>query len=219
MKTGYLLASAVLLSAAPASAAITWTDWTQSGSGTVVGNAGSVGVIYTGSYGFAQTNGGTDYWHSTYSSSWDGTIAAPTGSDIIGLSGAGTKTISFTSAVSDVYLALMSWNGQTSVTFDKNFTQEGWVRGCGYWGCGLLTNVTSNSFTSVGEAHGILKFAGPITSLTFSDSNDEYWHGIQVGIGASGAVPEPSTWALLILGFGVVGAAMRRRAKAAISFA
>lgn len=32
------------------------------------------------------------------------------------------------------------------------------------------------------------------------------------------AIPEPSTWALLILGFGVAGASMRRR-KAAIAFA
>ena len=32
---------------------------------------------------------------------------------------------------------------------------------------------------------------------------------------ASGAVPEPSTWALLILGFGAVGGAMRRRTRSA----
>ncbi|MCG2841912.1 PEPxxWA-CTERM sorting domain-containing protein [Sandaracinobacter sp. RS1-74] len=30
---------------------------------------------------------------------------------------------------------------------------------------------------------------------------------------AAGAVPEPATWAMLILGFGMVGAAMRRRAS------
>jgi hypothetical protein len=29
----------------------------------------------------------------------------------------------------------------------------------------------------------------------------------------SGAVPEPSTWAMMLLGFGAIGAAMRRRAK------
>ena len=42
---------------------------------------------------------------------------------------------------------------------------------------------------------------------------------------ATGAVPEPSTWALLILGFGAVGGAMRRRTavatrtRAALNFA
>ncbi len=221
MTMKHIVAGIAAIIAAPqaASAAITWTDWTQAGGNTVVGNAGSVGVIYTGSYGFAQTSGGTDYWNTSAYSTWDGTIAPPPTSDIIALNGAGSKTISFTSAVQDVYLALTSWNGQSNVTFDKSFTQEGWVRGCGYWGCGLLTNVTSNSFTSTGESHGILKFAGPITSLTFSDSNDEYWHGIQVGIGASGAVPEPSAWALLILGFGAVGAALRRRSRASLAYA
>jgi len=35
---------------------------------------------------------------------------------------------------------------------------------------------------------------------------------------ASGAVPEPATWAMMIAGMGVVGASMRRR-KVAVSFA
>jgi hypothetical protein len=36
---------------------------------------------------------------------------------------------------------------------------------------------------------------------------------------AGGAVPEPSTWAMLIGGFAMVGAAMRRRAKSVLTFA
>lgn len=34
-----------------------------------------------------------------------------------------------------------------------------------------------------------------------------------------GAVPEPSTWALMILGFGAIGAAMRRRSAVKVKFA
>jgi hypothetical protein len=34
-------------------------------------------------------------------------------------------------------------------------------------------------------------------------------------INASGAVPEPATWAMMLLGFGLVGGAMRRRKSAA----
>ena len=37
--------------------------------------------------------------------------------------------------------------------------------------------------------------------------------------GVPNAVPEPATWALLILGFGAVGAALRRRQTARVSFA
>lgn len=41
----------------------------------------------------------------------------------------------------------------------------------------------------------------------------------QIGTGV-GAVPEPGTWAMMIVGFGVAGAAMRRRRKqAAVQFA
>jgi hypothetical protein len=35
----------------------------------------------------------------------------------------------------------------------------------------------------------------------------------------SGAVPEPASWALMLGGFGLVGSAMRRRRRAAVSFA
>lgn len=38
-------------------------------------------------------------------------------------------------------------------------------------------------------------------------------------IGAAGAIPEPSAWALLILGFGLVGAAMRGRVRLSASIA
>jgi len=46
-------------------------------------------------------------------------------------------------------------------------------------------------------------FAG----LTFSDSAPVF-----------GAVPEPATWAMMIAGFGLVGAAMRRRNRVAVTF-
>lgn len=37
----------------------------------------------------------------------------------------------------------------------------------------------------------------------------------RLGAGATGAVPEPATWAMMILGFGLVGFALRRREKVA----
>ena len=220
MKLGQVFIGGALALSLPsaAAAAVTWTDWQQAGANTVSGTVGGVGVTFSGSYGFAQTNGGTDYWNTSSVSTWDGMVAPPPGSDIIALNAAGAKTITFSSEVTDVYLAIMSWQGQTNVVFDRAFTLEGWVKGCGFWGCGLLNQTTPISFSSANEAHGILKFAGPVTSLTFTDSNSEYWHGIQVGVGSAGPVPEPSTWALLILGFGLVGGAMRRRQQARLAF-
>ena len=37
--------------------------------------------------------------------------------------------------------------------------------------------------------------------------------------GAPGGVPEPATWALMILGFGGIGAAMRRKTKVRVGYA
>ena len=57
--------------------------------------------------------------------------------------------------------------------------------------------------------------AGNAWIIAASTNNpDGYFDGFKVGsvtFNPVGAVPEPSTWALLILGFGLVGGAMRRR--------
>ena len=64
-----------------------------------------------------------------------------------------------------------------------------------------------------------LNFAGPLGSIALDNFATRYQsispavNGATsgVGIGTPGAVPEPATWALMILGFGAVGMAMRRR--------
>ncbi len=61
---------------------------------------------------------------------------------------------------------------------------------------------------------------GPGT-YTFSITGDGVG-GLPAGLGVrldAGGIPEPATWAFMILGFGLVGAAMRRRQKAAVRFA
>lgn len=54
-----------------------------------------------------------------------------------------------------------------------------------------------------------------LTSLSFS-SRDVYAgdiDNVNLIAGATNAVPEPSTWALMLLGFGAIGFTMRRRAQ------
>lgn len=195
--------TAALLTAGAASAVtVQWASLTsQPNSTTVIGNIGAVGATYSGSINFTQLNNtGTDYWvDSGYT---QGVVNRPTGTDLISLNEGGLKTITFSAPVSTVYLAFTSWNG-VSTTFSSPFATVS--EGCGFWGCGTFTGA-SPSFTGSGEVHGVLSFAGPITSLTFTDTS-ENWHGLQIGI----AVPEPATWALLIGGFAAVGVAMRRR--------
>jgi len=191
--------------------------WTINGNIMVGGDV--VGVTFTGTgVRFAQTNGGYNYYESGNAYTNGEVENRPETPDIIAIQSGSLKTISFSKAVSNVYLALVSWNNNSG-TFNQPITPVS--AGCGFFGCGDFTNVTDYSFTSQGELHGILKFAGNFSSVSFTD-NSEDWHGITVGIGGlapaapgGGAVPEPATWALLIMGFGGAGAMLRRRSAAA----
>lgn len=66
-------------------------------------------------------------------------------------------------------------------------------------------------------------FSGPLTFLFDGSGNaSPSVDNIQLTtrlIQAAGGVPEPATWALMIMGFGAVGGAMRRRKVATAAFA
>lgn len=216
-RLAYAMVGAGLLLAASGASAVTvqWASLNaQPDATTVTGTIGAVGVTYRGALSFSQlNNAGTDFWvDGGYT---QGVVNRPVGTDIIALNVGGTKSVSFSTAVKDVYLGFTSWNGNT-VSFSAPFTVVS--QGCGYWGCGTFNvNGTNDGFFGNGEVHGVLKFAGTFTSLTFIDSS-ENWHGFTVGIGApAGAIPEPASWALMIGGFGMIGAALRRRRGARVA--
>jgi len=77
-----------------------------------------------------------------------------------------------------------------------------------------------NGVTNGNTGNGTLTltFNGLVNDITLSDFVDRYqgfdYQGIQSAIGVSTGVPEPGTWAIMILGFGMAGAAMRRRRHA-----
>jgi hypothetical protein len=68
---------------------------------------------------------------------------------------------------------------------------------------------TSSSFALVNGQNYTLRFTGLATSdsTAFIDS-------VALNVTPSAAVPEPASWAMLIAGFGLVGAAARRRRAA-----
>lgn len=77
----------------------------------------------------------------------------------------------------------------------------------------------SNSAFSFNLASGVSYFA---VATGFGNSDFGAYTLTITGPGdiliGAGAVPEPGTWALLILGFGMTGAAMRRRTKMSVSY-
>ena len=88
---------------------------------------------------------------------------------------------------------------------------------------GVVTGVDFGGLNNVG-----FDISGATGVAFFNNGNALYTINLQtaaatslgtIGAGSligltAGAVPEPATWALMILGFGAVGGAMRRRAKA-----
>ncbi|MHB9035901.1 MAG: fibronectin type III domain-containing protein [Armatimonadota bacterium] len=179
------LASMAPLSAAP----VSWVDWTSGTAGTsghatgVLNFDGTiVNVNYSGEIAFIQTNGGANYWNpsSPYISSQ--VDNAPTTTDIIALSQATAKTLTFSKPVSGLLFAVVSLNGN-GYRFNQDF--EIVSTGCGYWGCGGLTKQVNGDGTyqlnGSGEPHGVIRFTGAVTSITWTSLSNEYWNGFTVG--------------------------------------
>ncbi len=220
------LTAALLLAASTQAQAVTvaWADWTGTTAGAAnhvdgVINDGlnSVNVDFDGIYSFVQTSGGTNYWTepNALDRPYTGGVVgnAPPASDIIALAQGGAKRISFDQAVTDVYIAFTSWNGNT-VLFDAPFTVIS--DGPGFWGNGsFVVNGTGDGFFGAGEVHGILKFSGTFTEINFTDTS-ENWHGLTVGIervGGTVPTPEPAMIGLLGLGLGALAYGRRRCCK------
>jgi PEP-CTERM motif len=221
---GHLLISLSLATASSAFAdTVTYATIgpSSSGASSVSGTIGSVGFTLTGGTSFvdASGSGDTNYFgapapSSTYTSS---TVTnAPTDGALIGLSANGTETITFSTAVTGLILSEVSLGGgstTTSYAFNDPFTVLSC--GAGWWSGGVCFNqaVGSTGTTLSGdEANGTIEFAGPITSLTITTSNEEYWNGFDLGIvQPASPTPEPGTLGLVGTGiFGLFGLAKRK---------
>lgn len=200
---------------APVASAVSWTDWNAnsivsgangSGSGVITVGSDTIGVALSGLvYNFE--NG--DYYFNNGSTGYlspAGTYGGLAPSDMIREVYSGTVTISFSQAVVDPYIALVSV-GQGGLPVNYAFQNlqnpiQVISSGSNYWGYTGYT-LTGNTFTGR-EYNGILKLAGEYSSITFSISPNENWHGFNIGVdSAADAVPEPST--MLLLGAGLIG--------------
>lgn len=71
---------------------------------------------------------------------------------------------------------------------------------------------TSHSNMNYAPWNFTFKATGPTTKLSFSSSPGEgnFYGAALDSVSVSSAVPEPATWAMMLLGFGLVGFGMRR---------
>lgn len=82
-----------------------------------------------------------------------------------------------------------------------------------------IFNVTGNGGSQTSWLPQSISFhAGQGDILTFAATGDSDSLGGYLD-NVSLAVPEPATWGLMILGFGLVGASMRRRVKTTVTYA
>lgn len=196
------IAAAALASPAIAAPTITFTPGSSVGAGFNVVQSFNGAA---GGYGLSGVQG-TDYQIYTGNVSGQGAIPNNSGTPYLAVFGGKAVTYTFGTAVSNVafdwgtasadnILTITDINGLATQYAVPNSTVP---NGANYNKNGLLISAAN----------------GPaIKSLTFSaGSNSFEVDNIAV------AVPEPATWGMMILGFGLMGAAMRRRSTK-ISFA
>ena len=118
--------------------------------------------------------------------------------------GGGTETIASASTLGKFGLYWGSADLYNTLTFSLNGATVGTFNGSQL---GFAVNKFGNSNTS-----GYVSFAGNYDTVTLTTTQPNF----EVDNIAVGGVPEPSTWAMMLLGFGGLGALMyRRRAKIA----
>ena len=206
-----------------ANATVVWTNWTagtiSSTSGSATGTMGSVGVSYSGENECLNCN--TSNWSPA--TTWQGgpVTNAPPGNSGIQLTGGNpdvVDTLTFSTPVLNPVLAIVSLGRlESNASFIFGPTPTFTVLGGGpssNWGGGPLSSSGSTVFGN--EGNGLVMFNGLVSEISWTNPTSEYFYAFTVG--EVGAVPEPSTWALMIAGFLGVGF-MTYRKKSALRFA
>jgi hypothetical protein len=83
-----------------------------------------------------------------------------------------------------------------------------------------VNTATTQNLTFFGVTSDTAFTSFTISGLTNQSGASTVFDNLRFGTAATAAVPEPATWAMMIMGFGMVGASLRRRqAKTTVTFA
>jgi PEP-CTERM motif len=161
------------------------------------------------------------------------------GGATISLSGKATLTFEFMGSESGFHDSFSAAGGTITASENSSFTAWGSVpRGSAVYNAGPITDwLFSSSGGAVNKGVGTLEFgiflprgqlaggnySSNVLYLGFDDqiTGDDDNHDDMIirvtaeDFGGQGTVPEPASWAMLIAGFGMVGAVSRRRRGAA----
>lgn len=201
---------------------IDWASWSNTVVGNTTGSAvatfatAGVSAIYSGelqqfvgnypSYGPAGTFSGGTVGNAP--AQGDGIVR------IFGGAAAGTNTITFSQAMVNPVIAIWSLGQPGNFVAQFNFNQAFTIQTGGpnaeYGGASIYA-VGNTVFGA--EGNGVVQFTGTFTSITWTNPIAENWYGFSVGVPVN-AVPEPETYALMLLGMAALALGARRRTKA-----
>lgn len=207
---------------------------------TYTGTVGS-GIDSPGAFGAA----GTDLTGQSYSLLYSFDIAGLTPSH---LSYPGLATGTFVESASPTSTATITINGRSSTidgsddaTLERLFVDPSFRPDSPFF---LATSVANSgyanySLTGVGSLNPIFSTLDVTRPLTYTLTADDLGSSLTrsnfttpdfdlslnqanvtvAAAGTAGAVPEPASWAMMVIGFGAMGGALRRRrASVAVSF-
>jgi hypothetical protein len=132
-------------------------------------------------------------------------------------------------------LAANGWSMPTSITFSQGTVPIGFALGT-YTSSGTVGSGINLSGGLVIDADLLFNFNAPGAfqlRLDYQDMNLLHWNGSPTPLigtgnllgfagatyGTTSAVPEPATWAMMISGFGLLGASMRRKTRSTVAYA
>jgi hypothetical protein len=170
-----------------------------------------------GTYFFAQTAGGTNYWNPTTPYISAEVENAPPTPDILSLIGGNDQVyiITLSEAIKDPVMAIVSL-GQGGVTVDYDFDRPFSIvsQASGFFGGGATAlSEQPGDILRGNEGHGTIRFNGTFDTFSWTVPMGENWHGFTYAIRTTEAiepsVPEPST--VLLVGLAAMGCLYARR--------